>query len=89
MLICLWEKEDQIDHIATDSAIPETKQIEASSNKKVLTLISPKLIDKEIAKGSTVVALVDREITNESQEQIFPTEYPYWRNLLMFLPKSS
>ena len=30
---------------------PETKQTEASSSKKALTLISPKLIDKEIARG--------------------------------------
>jgi len=36
----------------------------------VLTLISPKLIDKEIAKGSTVVALIVREVTDNSQEQI-------------------
>ena len=48
----------------------ETKQTEPSSSKRALTLISPKLIDKEIAKGSTVVALVAREVINDSQEQI-------------------
>jgi len=42
---------------------PETKQTEASSSKKTLTLISPKLMDKEIAKKSIVVLLVAREIT--------------------------
>ena len=39
---------------------PETKETEASSSKKALTLISPNLIDKEITKGSTVVALIAR-----------------------------
>jgi len=50
---------------------PETKQTEASSSK-VLTLISPKIIDKEIAKGSTIVVLIAREVTDDSQEQIPP-----------------
>ena len=48
----------------------ETKQTEASSNKKALTLISPKLIDKESAKGSTVITLITREIIDDSLEQI-------------------
>ena len=33
-------------------------------------LINPKLIDKEIAKGSTVVAFIAGEVTDDSQEQI-------------------
>jgi len=40
---------------------PVTKQTEASSSKKALTLISPKLIDKGIARGSTVCTIA-REI---------------------------
>ena len=75
MLICSWREEDQIDLVATNSAIPETKQTEASSSKKTLSLTSLKLIDKEITKGSTV-ALIAREITNDSQEQISPAAIP-------------
>jgi len=43
---------------------PETKHTDASSSKKALTLISPKIIDKKIAKGSTIVVLVAREVTD-------------------------
>jgi len=55
---------------------PATKQTEAFSTKKVLTLISPKLIDKKIAKGSTVFALIVREINDDSQEQIYLAAIP-------------
>ena len=47
---------------------PATKQTEASSSKKALTLISPKLIDKKLAKGSTVIALVASEVNDDSAE---------------------
>jgi len=50
------------------SSPPATKQTEASNNKKALTLIKLKLIDKEIAKRSIIVALVAREVTDDSQE---------------------
>jgi len=49
---------------------PETKQTDATSSKKPLTLISPKIIDKKIAKGSTIVVLIAKEVTDDSQEQI-------------------
>ena len=45
---------------------PNTKQTEAFSNNKALMLISPILIDKEIAKGSTVIAFIPREINDDS-----------------------
>ena len=48
---------------------PETKQTNVSSSKNALTLISPKIIDKEIAKGSIVI-LVARKVIDDSQEQI-------------------
>ena len=54
-------------------SLPATKQTEASSSKKTLTLISPKFIDKEMAKGSTIVTLIAREVTDDSQKQI-PSE---------------
>ena len=54
----------------------ETKQTEASSNKKTLTLISLKLIDKEIAKGFTIIALIAREFNDDSLEQISPAAIP-------------
>jgi len=69
--------------------IPETKQTEAFNSKKTLTLISPKLIDKEIAKGSTVVAFVVRGSLMILRNRFFLQKYPYWRNLLMFFLKSS
>jgi len=49
---------------------PETTQTEASSSKKVLTLISPKLIDKEIVKGFTIIALIARKINDDPPGQI-------------------
>jgi len=55
---------------------PETKQTDASSNKKTLTRISLKIINKKIAKGFTIVGLVAKEITHDSQEQISPTTVP-------------
>jgi len=42
--------------------------MDASNSKKALNLMSPKTIDKEIVKGSTIVALVAREVTNDSQK---------------------
>ena len=39
-------------------------------------LISPKLLDKEIAKGSTVITLIAREINDDSPEQISPAAIP-------------
>ena len=55
---------------------PETKLTDASNSKRSLTLISPKIIDKELDKESTVVFLVIREVTDDSQEQIPPTAVP-------------
>jgi len=60
---------------------PAIKQTEASSSKKTLIPISPKLIDKEIAKGSTVVALA-REVTDDSQEHISPAAIPILREVV-------
>jgi len=37
---------------------PETKQTDASNNKKVLMLINPELIDKEIAGGPWLMPLL-------------------------------
>ena len=51
----------------------ETKQTDALSSKKTLNLISLKTIDKEIAKGSLIVVLVARKVTDDSQAQIPPT----------------
>jgi len=45
---------------------PETKQIDASSSKKALNLISPKTIDKKIAKGFTIAVFVSKEVTYDS-----------------------
>jgi len=39
-------------------------------------LISPILIDKEIAKGSTVIAFIPREINDDSPEQSSPVTIP-------------
>ena len=55
---------------------PETKQTDASSSKKALTLINPNIIDKKIAKCYTIVVLIVREVTDDSQEQIPPTTVP-------------
>ena len=56
---------------------PETKQTDASSNKKALNLISPKTINKEIAKrGSLIVVFVAREVTDDFQVQIPLTTVP-------------
>ena len=55
---------------------PETKQTDASSNKKSLTLVNPKIINKKIAKGSTFVILVARKVTDDFQEQIPKTVVP-------------
>jgi len=65
----------------------EIKQTEASSSKKALTLISPKLIDKEIAKGCTIVALIAREIIDDSQEQIPPVVVPILREFTDVFPE--
>jgi len=43
------------------------------SASKALTLIGPKLIDKKIAKGSTVIALITKKTNDDSPEQISPT----------------
>jgi len=55
---------------------PETTQTDALSSKKSLTLINPKIIDKKIVKESTIVVLVVRKITDDSQEQFAPTAVP-------------
>ena len=55
---------------------PETKQAESTNSKEALTLISLKLIDKEIVKGSTVLALVAREVNDDPPEHIPPTALP-------------
>jgi len=60
----------------SNQPIPEAKQTEASSSKKTLTLISLKLINKEIAKRSTIIALIAREITDESKDQISHAAIP-------------
>ena len=54
----------------------EAKQTDASSSKKTLNLIIPKTIDKEIVKGSMIVILVAKEVTDDSLEQILPTVVP-------------
>jgi len=48
------------------ASLPEIKQTDASSSKKSFTLISPDIINKKIAKGCTIVVLIDREITDDS-----------------------
>jgi len=50
-------------------------------------MISSKLINKEITKRSTVVALVAREITDDSQEQISPTMTPILKEFANVFPK--
>ena len=50
-------------------------------------MISSKLIDKEISKRSTVVALVAREITDDSQEQISPAMTPILKEFANVFPK--
>jgi len=52
--------------------LPQTKQTDASSSKKASTLISSKVIDKKIAKRSTIIVLIAMEVTDDSQEQISP-----------------
>ena len=86
MFICSWGKKDQIGPLQLTQPTSETKHTEASNSKKALTLISPKLIDKEIVKGSTV-ALVAREIINDSQEQISPTAIPILKKFADVYPK--
>ena len=66
---------------------PETKQTEAFSSKKSLTLINPKLIDNEIAKGFIIVALVAREVTDDSQEQIPPAIVPVLKEFADVFPE--
>ena len=68
------------------ASLPETKQTDASSSKKSLTLISPKIIDKKIAKGSTIVVLVAREVTDDSQEQISPIAVPILKKIVEVFP---
>jgi len=67
--------------------LPETKETEVSSSKKALTLISQKVIDKEIAKGSTIIVLVAREVTDYSQEQIPPTAVPILKEFVDVFPE--
>jgi len=50
-------------------------------------LISLKLIDKEIAKGSTVVALVTREVADNSQKQIPSVASPILKKFVNALPE--
>jgi len=52
-------------------------------------LISPKLVDKKTAKGSTVVALVAREITNDSKKQISPAAMPILKEFANIFPRIS
>jgi len=50
--------------------------------------MSPKTIDKKIIKGSTIVALVAREVTNDSQKQIPLIAVPILKKFLnVFLEK--
>jgi len=67
---------------------PETKQTNVSSSKNALTLISPKIIDKKIAKGYTIVVLV-KKVTDYSQEQMPPTSVLILRNLLLSFQRNS
>jgi len=69
--------------------IPETKQTETYSSKKTLTLISIKFIDREIAKGSTIIALIVREINDDSPEQISPTTIPLVKKFVDVFPEDS
>jgi len=66
---------------------PETKQTEASSSKKALTLINPKFIDKEIVKGSIIIALIVREINDDSPEQISPAAIPLLKEFADVFPE--
>ena len=52
-----------------------------------LTLISLKLIDKEIAKGSTVIALIAREIIDDFLEQISPEAIPLLKEFADVFPE--
>jgi len=75
LFVCSWRKERQaISTVTCPSA--EAKQTDASSSKKTLNLIIPKTIDKEIVKGSMIVILVAKEVTDDSLEQILPTVVP-------------
>jgi len=46
----------------------ETKQTDSSISKKALYQISPKTIDKKIVEGSTIVVLIARKVTDDSQQ---------------------
>ena len=69
--------------------LPETKQTEASSSKKALMLISPKLIDKETAKVSAVIALIARETNDDSPEQISPVAIPLLKEFADIFPRNT
>jgi len=56
---------------------PETRQTDASSNKKALTLISLMIIDEEIVKGSMIVVLVVRKVTDDPKNKLLLQQFRY------------
>jgi len=66
---------------------PDAKRLDAYSSKKALNLIGPKFLDKEIAKGSTIVILVARKITNDAQEQTSSAAVPILKEFVDVFPE--
>ena len=44
-------------------------------------------MDKEIAKGPTIIVLVAKEVTEDSQEQIPPTAVPILKEFINVFPE--